>query len=85
MLRQLATHTYHEKFARRLTLYLKSNLPSLGKMAMQMTPSLAEQRVQDGLLHVHAIFRLVEHHGLRSIENFGRDFVIAVRRKTVQK
>jgi len=41
--------------------------------------------MQDGFLHVHAIFGLVEDDGLRAVENFRRDFEAAVRRKTVHE
>ena len=33
-----------------------------------------EERLQNGFLHIHAIFRLLEHDGLRAIENFAGDF-----------
>ena len=46
---------------------------------------LLEQGVQDGFLHVHPIFGLVEDDGLRAVENFGRNFEAAVRRKTVHE
>src|SRR6266851_1051884 len=45
----------------------------------------SEQSVQDGLLHVHAIFGLIEGDGLRTVEHFGRDFQAAVRRKAVHE
>src|SRR2546430_6877186 len=38
-------------------------------------------RSQDGLLHVHAVFGLIEDHRLRAVEYFRRDFQAAVRRK----
>src|SRR6202035_2824945 len=44
-----------------------------------------EERLQDCFLRVHAVFGLIEDHGLRSVENFRGDFRAAVRRKTVQE
>jgi len=44
-----------------------------------------KQSVQDGLLHVHAIFGLVENERVRAIEDFRGDFQAAVRRKAVHK
>jgi len=41
--------------------------------------------VQDGLLHVHAVFGLFEHNGRRAVENFVGHFRAAVRRKTMHK
>ncbi len=41
--------------------------------------------MQDGFLHVHAIFGLVEDHRLRAVKDFLRNFEAAVRRKTVHK
>src|SRR5271169_1527825 len=53
--------------------------------------SLVEQKlssidcVQYRLLHIHAIFGLVEHDGVRSIQNFVGNLGAAVRRKTVHE
>ena len=41
--------------------------------------------MQNSLLYVHAIFRLVEHDRRWTIENFVGDFHAAVRRKTVHE
>ena len=41
--------------------------------------------MQDRFLHVHAIFGLIENHGLRAIENFRSDFIAAMRGKAVHE
>src|SRR5438270_13797870 len=45
----------------------------------------SEQSMQDGFLHVHPIFGLVEDDRLRAVENVGGNFQSPVRRKTVHK
>src|ERR1700738_5617323 len=44
-----------------------------------------EQSVQDGLLHLHTIFGLVENERAGAVKDFRRDFQAAVRRKTVHE
>jgi hypothetical protein len=41
--------------------------------------------VQDGFLHVHAIFRLIEDNGGWTVENFVCDFRAAMGRKAMHK
>src|SRR5216683_3401977 len=41
--------------------------------------------MQDGLLHVHAVFGLIEDDRPGAVEDFRRDFQTAVRRKTVHE
>src|SRR5215471_3680502 len=40
---------------------------------------LAKQGVQDRLLHVHAVFRLVQHHRLRSVQHLRCNLMAAMR------
>ena len=46
---------------------------------------LGVKRVQDGFLHVHTIFGLLQDNGIRSVEHFVGHFRAAVRRKTVHE
>src|SRR5713101_180845 len=54
------------------------------RAALENIASL-EQSMQDGFLHVHAVFGLIEDDRLRTVEDFRGDFQAAVRRKTVHE
>src|SRR5713226_7639226 len=54
------------------------------RAALENIASL-EQSMQDGFLHVHAVFGLIEDDRLRTVEDFRSDFQAAVRRKAVHE